>query len=180
MKAMVMVAHPDDCLIFAYSFIRKYPQHDWSICYLTYSEGDQRAREFATFWNRRNVSTKFLGFVDDWHDIENKKISFNEELAEQAIANAIKDQDFVLTHNYEGDYGHIHHVFVNRCVSRYHGRVITFQGRDKGNEKIKLNSVDYTIEEFPTHADVVMKFHIGEHKNEYSVPDALRSMIESN
>lgn len=180
MKAMVMVAHPDDCLIFAYSFIRKYPQHDWTICYLTYSAGDERGREFDTFWRRRNVETKFLGFVDDWHDIENKKISFNEELAEQAIADAVKDQDFVLTHNYEGDYGHLHHVFVHNAVVKANEHVITFEGVDKGNEKITLDSVDYTIDEFPTHADVVMKFHVTGHKNEYHVPDAMRKTIESN
>jgi len=180
MKAMVMVAHPDDCLIFAYSFIRKYPQHDWTICYLTYSASDERGREFDTFWRRRNVETKFLGFVDDWHDIENKKISFNEELAEQAIADAIKDQDFVLTHNHAGDYGHIHHVFVNRAVHKHHKNIIVFEGPDAGNEKCVVEQVDYAMDEFPSHASVVVKFHTDGHKNEYNVPDAMRSMIESN
>lgn len=178
MQARVIVAHPDDCLIFAYSFIRKYPQHDWSIAYLTYSAQDQRAEEFARFWNKRGVATEFLGFVDDWHDIENKQISFDTSAAEQAIAQAVQGQDFILTHNDQGDYGHLHHVFVHQAVVKHHPHVITFQGHEKGNEKIIVDQVDYTIEEFPSHADIVMQFHIGQHKNEYHVPDAMRSLIE--
>lgn len=180
MKALVMVAHPDDCLIFAYSFIRKYPQHDWTICYLTHEETDERGTEFKTFWNKRNVATKFLGFFNTHLDIENKKISFDEKNAEQAIADAVKDQDFVLTHNREGDYGHLHHVFVHNAVVKAHNRVITFEGVDKGNEKIVVHNIDYSLEELPGHADIVMMFHTTGHKNEYHVPDAMRSIIESN
>lgn len=180
MKAIAMVAHPDDCIIFAYSFIRKYQQHDWTVCYLTYTADDDRGREFDLFWRKRNVKTKFLGFNNDWHDIENNQISFNTELAEQAIADVIKDQDFVLTHNYLGDYGHIHHVFVHNAVQKHHKNIIVFEGPGAGNEKCIVHQIDYTVDEFPIHASVIAPFHACGHKNEYSVPDAMRSMIESN
>ena len=80
MKAMVMVAHPDDCVIFAYSFMHQYRQLDWTVCYLTYTESDARGHEFAEFWQRRGVATKFLGYVDDYRDIEANKISFDIEV----------------------------------------------------------------------------------------------------
>ena len=92
MKAMAMVAHPDDCVIFAYSFMHHYKQLDWTVCYLTYTEQDARGREFANFWQQRGVSTKFLGYVDDYRDIEAKRISFDTAAAAKDIQQAIKDQ----------------------------------------------------------------------------------------
>lgn len=178
MKAIAMVAHPDDCVIFAYSFIRKYPQHDWTVCYLTHQADDERGREFDTFWRKRNVNTKFLGFKNDWRDIENKKNSFPEDLAEQAIADAIKNHDFVLTHNHVGDYGHIHHIFVHDVVQKHHKNIIVFEGPGAGNEKCVIDQIDYSLDEFPIHAGVVAPFHAYGHKNEYQVPDAMRTMIE--
>lgn len=178
MKGCIIVAHPDDCLIFGYSLFKTYPQHQWKICYLTYNCTDPRGKEFELFWSRRGVSTQFLGFVDDWHDIENKKISFNESQAKTDIINAIHDQDFVVTHNHLGDYGHIHHVFVNRCVTTHHSNVITFEGPGKGNLVCKLNSVDYVLSEFPMHADIVMSFHANQHQNEYHVPEHVKLILE--
>jgi hypothetical protein len=55
MKAMAMVAHPDDCVIFAYSFMHHHKHLDWTVCYLTYTEQDARGREFAEFWQRRGA-----------------------------------------------------------------------------------------------------------------------------
>ena len=77
MKAMAMVAHPDDCVIFAYSFIHHYPQFDWTVCYLTYTEHDARGCEFAKFWRARGVATNFLGYIDDYHDLETGVCSFD-------------------------------------------------------------------------------------------------------
>jgi LmbE family N-acetylglucosaminyl deacetylase len=37
MKALCLVAHPDDCVIFAYSYIYNHPEHNWTIGYLTYT-----------------------------------------------------------------------------------------------------------------------------------------------
>jgi len=179
MKAMVMVAHPDDCVIFAYSFMHHYSNLEWTVCYLTYTATDYRGSEFVTFWNKRGVATKFLEFVDDWHDIENKRISFDVQAAELAIAAAIADQDLVLTHNQSGDYGHLHHVFVNCCVTQYCKNVVTFEGFDQGNCVFSLDADAYDLDEFPRHRDVVQPFHINGHRNEYHVPLTVQSMLES-
>jgi len=42
MKALCLVAHPDDCVIFAYSYIYNHPEMSWTICYLTYTEQAER------------------------------------------------------------------------------------------------------------------------------------------
>ena len=172
MKAIAMVAHPDDCVIFAYSFINHYKNYDWTVCYLTYTKQDPRGKEFAEFWNKRDIATKFLGYVDNWHDIENKQISFDTVLAAQDIQNTIAGYDLVLTHNEEGDYGHLHHVFVNHATAEHPCRV-TFAGPGQGTVKYTIDPGVYSLDEFPLHRDVVSSFHQQHHTNEYIVRNTL-------
>ena len=168
MKAVCVVAHPDDCVIFAYSFIHNHPEYQWTICYVTYTAADSRGQEFVNFWNKRNCKTKFLGYVDDWHDIENKHISFDEELARADIQSTIADYDLVLTHNAQGDYGHIHHVFVNQAAGG-HPNLVTFAGPGQGTVKYTIEPGVYSLDEFPLHRDIVAGFHSTTHTNEYTL-----------
>jgi LmbE family N-acetylglucosaminyl deacetylase len=168
MKAMAVVAHPDDCVIFAYSYIHNNPQYEWTICYLTYTELDTRGKEFANFWARRNIATKFLGYVDNWHDIENKKISFDTNSAWADIHQAIADQDLILTHDHAGDYGHLHHVFVNQATSLHPNR-ITFAGPGHGTVKYCIETGIYSLDELPLHRDIIAGFHQQTHTNEYKL-----------
>lgn len=168
MKALCMVAHPDDCVIFAYGFIHNHPEYEWTICYLTYTEQDARGREFADFWQRRNIKTKFLGYVDDWHDIENKQISFDTESAWIDIQSAIAGEDLVLTHNTEGEYGHLHHVFVNQASANHPNRV-TFAGPGQGTVKYSIEPGIYSSDELPMHRDIIFGFHPHIHTNEYTL-----------
>ena len=168
MKALAMVAHPDDCVIFAYSYIHNHPEYAWTICYLTYCEWDARAQEFRKFWNRRNIPTIFLGYRDDYRDIENNCISFNEDQAHREISGITKNYDLVLTHDENGDYGHPHHVFVNRATGD-HPRRITFAGPDHGTVKYHIEPGTYSLDELPQHRSVISGFHSDSHTNEYTV-----------
>lgn len=167
MKAITMVAHPDDCVIFAYSYIHNHPEYEWTICYLTYAEWEDRAREFKEFWARRNIPTIFLGYHNDYRDIENKKISFDTVQAAREIGNIIADYDLVLTHDAEGDYGHLHHQFVNQATADHPHRV-TFAGPGRGTVKYSVEPGTYSLDELPIHRDVVAVFHSETHTNEYT------------
>ena len=90
-----------------------HPNLDWTICYLTYDSDDYRGSELKKFWDKRKIKTKFLGYVDDWHDIENKRISFNEARAWIDIQEAIN--------------------FANRCSSQ----VV----QKKGTAKVNINEL---------------------------------------
>jgi hypothetical protein len=177
LKATVMVAHPDDCVIFAYSFMHQYSELDWTVCYLTYTESDARGREFAEFWQRRGVATKFLGYVDDYRDIETNKISFDTEAAAESIKQAIQDQDVVLTHDCRGDYGHLHHVFVNQTVCWNHNQVVCFAGPGQGNVKYSVDPGVYSLDELPLHRDVISTFHMHTHTNEYTVNERTKKIL---
>lgn len=165
MKALCLVAHPDDCVIFAYSYIHNHPEHDWTICYLTYNHWDQRGQEMSDFWRKRNIDCVFLGHVDDYRDIENKKISFDQAQARSELKNIAADYDLVLTHDEHGDYGHIHHVFVHDCV-RNHPGLVTFAKPGQGIT-YTVPTGTYSLDEFPQHRDVIAGFHNKEHKNSY-------------
>lgn len=170
MKALCIVAHPDDCVIFAYSFMHHYKELDWTVCYLTYIESDPRGKEVADFWQRRNVNTHFLGFVDDWHDIENNKISFDANKARLDIAEVISSYDIVLSHDSKGDYGHIHHKFVYDCVKN-HPSLITFAAPGTGNVRFIIAPGTYDLSELPQCREIVYSFHATEHANEYLIAD---------
>jgi hypothetical protein len=177
MKAMALVAHPDDCVIFAYSFMYQYPTFDWTVCYLTYTATDYRGREFADFWAHRNITTKFLGFTDDWNYVKNGELGFDSEPAINAIKDTIKDQDLILTHDLKGDYGHIHHKFISEIVSKHHTYMVCFAGPGKGNVKYTLDPRPYSFDEFPQHRDIVAGFHKEQHTNEYTVSERVRNIL---
>jgi hypothetical protein len=177
MKAMVMVAHPDDCVIFAYSFMHAHPQLEWTVCYLTCTPNDYRGRELRAFWERRGITTQFLGYTDNWHDIENKQISFDEAYAWIDIQEAISDQDIVVTHNAEGDYGHLHHVFVHNAVLDYHPGAITFSKIGQGNVRYTVPTGTYALDELPEHGKIIASFHQTEHANEYFIPDTVKELL---
>ena len=165
-NALCMVAHPDDCVIFAYSYIHNHPEMNWTIGYLTYTEQDPRGAELAAFWRRRGIDTVFLGFEDHWHDNEQKQFTkWTEERAERACWELAKNFDLVLTHDEFGDYGHIHHVLVHNSV-QWHPRLVTFAPPGQGTT-YTVPAGTYNIDELPMHGEIVKSFHHSEHCNSY-------------
>jgi LmbE family N-acetylglucosaminyl deacetylase len=180
MEAVTLVAHPDDCVIFAWPFIEHHSQLSWTVVYLTYSEDDPRAREISAYWHSRGITTKFLGFVDDYRDIENNSNSFDEVLAEQAIINACEYARLILTHNADGDYGHPHHKFVNQVADKLAIPKVYFASDFNYNKQYTTNyPVD--VEELPLHRAVIEGFqdrHIGRYIVTAGADQIIRKMVE--
>lgn len=167
MKAMTVVAHPDDCVIFAYSYMHAHPQYTWTVCYLTYTLDHPRGKEVWNFWNKRNIAVKFLGFKDLWNQAQNCPGHIDAELAAKAVQFAIFDQDLILTHGADGEYGHPHHVLLHQCVKN-HPNKIYFAGPGQGNCKYSIEPGVYNLDELPLHRNVIAEFHKIEHTNEYT------------
>ena len=166
MNALCLVAHPDDCVIFAYSFMWHHPQHDWTVAYLTYTESDPRGSELAKFWHRRGIPTKFLGFEDDWQDNQQQQFTrWNPQDAIQACQDLAADYHVVLTHDQAGDYGHIHHRLVHQAVANHPG-LITFSRPGQGTT-YTLPKGAYNLDELPLHRTVIQDFHPDQHRNSY-------------
>lgn len=157
LKAICVVAHPDDCVIFARPFIRLHNQFDWTILYLTYAEYEPRGKEIADFWKNQGVTTVHLGFNDTHLDMENDRISFNSEQAAREIVNIVHEYDLVLTHNPDGEYNHIHHKFVSFTVSATGKPVVYFARPGQQNYICNLKE-NLDLELLPLHREVISMF----------------------
>ena len=157
MKALCVVAHPDDCIIFAWPFIEQHPKFDWSIVYMTYQECDDRAQEVKTFWNKRDIPVEFLGHTDDYRDMEAGTLSFDEGSALLSIMDRCSKSDIILTHSQDGDYGHIHHKFVHECVVTVNKPKLFFATVQEANFECERKA-QIDLAEIPLHAEVVSGF----------------------
>jgi LmbE family N-acetylglucosaminyl deacetylase len=176
-KALVAVAHPDDCVIFALPIVEQLAQYQWHVVYLTYWAHDPRAVEIAAFWRKRSVSTEFLGFVDDYQDQQTQQLNFwNRIDAETAINNAIAKYNpaLIVTHNADGDYGHIHHRVVHDAVSKINIPQIYFASTF--NVTDTYCAKEYDLDHLPLHQAVISGFSdrlIGR----YIVTESARELI---
>ena len=167
MKALCLVAHPDDCVIFAYSYIHNHPEHDWTIGYLTYNKDHPRGAELAEFWSRRGIGCVFLGFEDSWQDQEQQQFTCWPAMeARVQCATLAAGYDVVLTHDAQGDYGHIHHCLVHEAVADHSG-LITFAPPGQGTVTWSIPAGTYSLQELPMHGEVVRGFHNTTHQNSY-------------
>ena len=154
MQAVCMVAHPDDCVIFGLGYILAHPEYDWRIRYLTYRSNTARGREISNFWSHRSIPVDFLGFADNKKDLILNKLSFDPIMARNFIQKEISSADIVLTHNEDGEYGHVHHRLVHDCCKDHSG-LVTFAAKGIA---YSVPSDYYTLEELPLHARIIKQF----------------------
>ena len=158
MKAIAVVAHPDDCVIFARPYIDAHPEYDWHIVYLTYMAHDARAQEVSAYWTARGIPTEFRGFRDDYKDQQTQQLNFWSGLdAEASINLACQGADLVLTHYEDGDYGHIHHKVVHQAVKKMAIDQVYFASTFNYNTRY-IAKDNLPLDQFPLHRDVIEQF----------------------
>jgi LmbE family N-acetylglucosaminyl deacetylase len=154
MKAIVAVAHPDDCIIYASAYMNAHPEYSWHIVYLTFKDTDARAKEIRNYWNKKNITTKFLGFYDNVRDFYHNKLHFwSENDVKTALVKEVCDAELLLTHGVEGEYGHIHHKTVHNAIVNLPIKKIFFSN----NGKI-IYPITVDLSEIPLHRDAVAYF----------------------
>ena len=153
MKTLVLVAHPDDCVIFASGYMDAHPEYEWSIIYLTCWRLHKRGREMARYWRKRGVKTKFLGFKDHGRDLGlNGLYTWTEIEALKALHKAALGYDLILTHGAEGEYGHPHHCVVHKAVKDFPVSKVYFS-MDKNDLMFQLN---IGMVELPRHMESIL------------------------
>lgn len=158
MKAIAVVAHPDDCVIFARPYIDSHPEYEWHIVYLTYNSTDPRAREVSAYWNARGVTTEFLGFRDDYEDQQTQRFNFwTCTDAIGSLINACNTADLILTHYEDGDYGHIHHKLVHQAIRKLAIEQVYFASTFNYNTRYIARD-NLPLDQFPLHRDVIEQF----------------------
>ena len=176
MKAVCLVAHPDDCAIFAYQFIMEHRDWDWTICYLTYQRTDPRGAEIADFWKRRGIPTMFAGLSDIWESVNKRELGFKSRDAEQWIRAVCDGADIILTHNEKGEYGHPHHIFIHKVTSFITIPKIYFGSYpDYCNQLISTVTPPYDPSELPLHEEVIRGFDLTKWK--YYITAAAQKLL---
>ena len=112
---LMIVAHPDDESFWG---SRELYNKKYLVVCITCGTDSNRIDEFKETMNFTNDDYIMLGYVDldngrksDWQ-LEYKYI---EEDINKVLFS--KDWEMVLTHNPEGEYGHIHHKLTNKIVT---------------------------------------------------------------
>ena len=161
MKAVCLVAHPDDCAIFGYQFIVDHADWDWSIWYLTYTLDSDRVQEMQQFWNRRHVKVAAGGFIDSWDHVSKGQLGFDAAHAGTLISGAVEGAGLILTHNHLGEYAHPHHLFIHAEAQRLSVPKVYFgRGIDDHNWSKQLSEPAFDSNELPLHKSVIDGFDL--------------------
>lgn len=175
MKAQCVVAHPDDCVIFARPFIETHNHVTWSIVYLTYKETDARAIEVSEYWRQFGIQTEFLGFEDIWDHVRQGLVGFDVESAHLRLLESI-NSDLILTHNSDGDYGHPHHKLVHNVISKSSVPQVYFASTFNHNYECTATS-KLDLDQLPLHKDVISGFEMLD-RGLYFVTDSAKILIK--
>lgn len=151
MKRAVVVAHPDDEVLWAGGLLLRFPG-DWTvICCSTPAKDPVRAEHFFDACDAMGVKGKIF----PEKDIKDVPLKFLDRIN-------LEEFDHIFTHNRWGEQGHLHHKQVHRHVlSRYgHKQITTFGYRPKGRGvhllELTNDELDRKMEAFRKYRDSVM------------------------
>jgi len=116
-RRALVVAHPDDETLFFGGLLLACPG-DWTIICCTVPRADPvRATKF--FDAAKLLGARAAELVRETEPFSSEPLSHLERLA-------LGDFDLIVTHNSVGEYGHAHHIALNRYVAqRWPDKIVT-------------------------------------------------------
>lgn len=119
-KAIAVVAHPDDEVIWMGGTIRRFKEAHWTVLSLCRASDNDRAPKFRRVCQHLGVR----GFIEDLPDSGELNEEDWIERAESFIKNqtAGKGFDFLFSHGENGEYGHINHKMAHKAIGQLAGK----------------------------------------------------------
>jgi len=112
-KNLMVVAHPDDEIIFGYTQLMN-KLADWTVLCITNGDNKDRSREFKNIMEKISVKYEIWDYLDLWDD----EFFWDIEQLSVRIKKFLElGFDNILTHNKDGDYGHPQHKILSKLMS---------------------------------------------------------------
>jgi LmbE family N-acetylglucosaminyl deacetylase len=145
-KALCIVAHPDDEIIWMGGKILREKDWDWTVFCLTRASDSDREPKFRKVCGELGVK----GIIRDLDDETSDPLS-REEIVEEIEGNLDEGEwDYIFTHGENGEYGHLRHIELNDAVSFMVENEILkgdlwFFSYDLENERSELNDMQIAV-----------------------------------
>ena len=112
---LMIVAHPDDEMIFGGAHLLS---DDYLVVCVTCGLNKVRVNEFQRVMKETNDQFIMLGYPDKVLNIRsNWKDEKNQIYEDISKIISLKNWDTIVTHNFNGEYGHLHHRLLNQIVT---------------------------------------------------------------
>ena len=111
---LMIIAHPDDELLWGYRYIYNCP-NEWKIICLTNAKNIKRINEFYKVLTLMNINN-----FEIWNH-EDSLIGYNiNKECQNNIIKELKNNNYelILTHNSYGEYGNIQHIGINNFMQK--------------------------------------------------------------
>lgn len=116
-KNIMIVAHPDDETLWGGAHLNA--SDKYLVLCLTNGNNPVRKKEFEEVMKRTGNYGVILNYPDNPNNVKSKWINVKDDIKEDvAYALFYKNYDMVVTHNPQGEYGHMHHRFTSLIVTR--------------------------------------------------------------
>lgn len=114
---VMFIAHPDDDMIWGGAHLLEDGEKYLVVC-VTCGTRKDRAEEFEKVMARTNSKYFMLGWPDKTKGEKDKWETSKEGIQEDfKRILSLKDWDLIVTHNPEGEYGHIHHIMTSEMIT---------------------------------------------------------------
>lgn len=162
---LMVVVHPDDELIFGGRELLS--GHGWKVVCITcgtllsnnklkFYSTNIRRKEFERVMDKLNCSYEIWDYEDS---LTNDR--WNEEALEKDLARIINEQIYrkIVTHNLDGEYGHIQHKKISRMIHHLKPKNLYVFGCDSSQINPCLDEVYSLLKLYSSQKETIKKYH---------------------